>query len=307
MLPLLYRLNFVEMATTPAKKYPPTFKKDTKDTKDVKESKKSKDRDAKTSPRSPDTDSTPKKNQKLLQRPRSNSAGCQLSARKTPESGRSRSSSWWRTPEKNGDFPNGSPGKDDLGPRTRIVLAGVDMSPNMSKSASHTPLSTPRGSSSRRSCSPSPQGSPSAFVLVPKAGISSRILSTTEPDENDVVTVTITSGQGGWLETSCLDLFARAYGLNGTKRENHHVLYEEALMKSQCSRRAFLEVLYGHSYHDKLGDLRGQVVNYPEKRPVNKKNKHEREAMLERLAVSMNTAGQKVKLRADAPTFVPSS
>jgi hypothetical protein len=238
----------------------------------------------------------------MHQRRRSNSAGSFLSpnfkakrdSKTSPSSpdshgkkvGRSRSSSWWRN-----SSPGTSPIREDLPLNTRIVLAGRDLSPMFSKSTPGTP------------------GTPSSpFVLVPKAGLASRIVATNK-DENDVVTVTIRpthpSGQGGWLETCCVDLFGRAYGLQGKEQENHHTLYEEALVKSQCSRRAFLEVLYGHSYNHKLGDLRAQVPGYPEKNPVNKKNKHEREAQLEKLAVSMNTLSQKSQLRSSAPVFVP--
>lgn len=111
----------------------------------------------------------------------------------------------------------------------------------------------------------------------------------------------------GALEIMCVNLFCRAYGLCGFQKEDHRELYKEAIEKSQCSRRAFLECLYGHSYNQILGVLRQQVLNYPEK--IHHKKTPERALMLENLSVIMNNADKVVRqstpLRASAPIYNP--
>lgn len=107
----------------------------------------------------------------------------------------------------------------------------------------------------------------------------------------------------------CVNLFCRAYGLWGFQKEDHLELYKEAIEKSQCSRRAFLECLYGHSYTLILGAFRQQVPNYPEK--IHHKKSPEKASMLEHFSVVMNNFDtvkverQSTPLRATAPIYSP--
>jgi hypothetical protein len=67
-------------------------------------------------------------------------------------------------------------------------------------------------------------------------------------------------------------------GLGGHEREDHNELCEEALATTQCSRRAFRELVYGHSYSSILGALREQVPGYKPK--ATKKEQREQQAMM---------------------------
>jgi len=133
------------------------------------------------------------------------------------------------------------------------------------------------------------------------------------PKEQETTQKKTTHEGKGALEEMCVNLFCRAYGLNGFQREDHNELYKEVAEKSQCSRRAFLECLYGHSYSKFLGVLREIVPNYPAKIHLHKKNKRDTEAILEHLSVAMGITAihksspvqQSTLLRATAPIYTP--
>ena len=56
----------------------------------------------------------------------------------------------------------------------------------------------------------------------------------------------------GKLQDLAVDFFERAYGLNSKTREDHNELCTEAIDRTGCSRRAFRELIYGHSYQSIL-------------------------------------------------------
>lgn len=70
---------------------------------------------------------------------------------------------------------------------------------------------------------------------------------------------------GGKLSHFASRFFKQAYGLSGSERRSHKVVIAEAMEITQCSERAILEVLYGHSYSKDLQPLRELVVGYPAK------------------------------------------
>ena len=75
---------------------------------------------------------------------------------------------------------------------------------------------------------------------------------------------------GGWhavgkLKEMCRTVFERAWGLNGASLTDHEALCEEICLETQCSRKSFCELIYGHSYAAELNDLRALVPNYPAK------------------------------------------
>lgn len=86
----------------------------------------------------------------------------------------------------------------------------------------------------------------------------------------------------GKLKAIARVVFERAYGLNRRSREDHEALCLEVMRLTQCSRKSFCELVYGHSYASELGDLRALVPGYkpkePRKRPGTKmkQNDHTR-------------------------------
>jgi len=64
----------------------------------------------------------------------------------------------------------------------------------------------------------------------------------------------ITHDRTGKLQDLAVDYFQRAYGLGDKPREDHNELCEEAVEITGCSRRAFRELIYGHSYQAILGN-----------------------------------------------------
>mmetsp|Transcript_19706 Transcript_19706/g.39043 ORF Transcript_19706/g.39043 Transcript_19706/m.39043 type:complete len:614 (+) Transcript_19706:66-1907(+) len=78
---------------------------------------------------------------------------------------------------------------------------------------------------------------------------------------------TVVNDRTGKLQTLAAGYFERAYGLNGKAKEDHDDLCKEAMAETTCSRRAFRELIYGHSYQSTLGELRAMVPGYKEKLP----------------------------------------
>lgn len=79
----------------------------------------------------------------------------------------------------------------------------------------------------------------------------------------------------GKLQDLAVDFFERAYGLNSKTREDHNELCTEAIDRTGCSRRAFRELIYGHSYQSILGTLRELVPGYRPK--VSKKEQRDQQ------------------------------
>ncbi len=66
----------------------------------------------------------------------------------------------------------------------------------------------------------------------------------------------------GKLEIHCIELFQQAYGLNGYKKISHNQIFETAMFKYECSKKAVFCLLYGQSYKVQLQSLRSQIPDY---------------------------------------------
>ena len=180
-------------------------------------------------PRSKSEDLTKKprsQSEDLTKKNRKSKVTSKASSSEKPKN-RSRSSSWWRN-----ESVEPTPIRADLPANARFVLASTrDLLPGgpggpQPSSGSSTPQQThPRSTTDVPNSTPP---SAKSFVLIPREGLAEKIISTSR-DEDDRVAVKIGNittipGQGGWLETCCVDLFCRAYGLDGKARENHHNL-----------------------------------------------------------------------------------
>jgi len=98
-------------------------------------------------------------------------------------------------------------------------------------------------------------------------------------------------GPPGDLFSRAVEVFSRAYGLNGFEPEDHAQLMSVVKEEVGCSDRAVMELLYGFSYSDILDDLRAQVRMYPRKPKVigNKsRNKEKRVHELKTLALLLD-------------------
>lgn len=98
----------------------------------------------------------------------------------------------------------------------------------------------------------------------------------------------ITHDRTGKLQDLAVEYFQRAYGLGDRPREDHNELCEEAVEVTQCSRRAFRELIYGHSYQAILGPLREMVPGYKPKLPK-REQREQQMAELEQLSLSGGT------------------
>lgn len=122
----------------------------------------------------------------------------------------------------------------------------------------------------------------------------------------------ITHDRTGKLQDLAVEYFQRAYGLGDRPREDHNALCEEAVEVTQCSRRAFRELIYGHSYQAILGPLREMVPGYKPKLPKREQREQQMQE-LEQLSLSgsppkddMNLAAMprpSFKLSSSAPPF----
>jgi len=68
--------------------------------------------------------------------------------------------------------------------------------------------------------------------------------------------------KAGCLERQAVELFEKAYGLNGRKPEDYCKMLQETVEATGCSQRAFEELVFGHSYSEKLETLRTKVEGY---------------------------------------------
>jgi hypothetical protein len=68
--------------------------------------------------------------------------------------------------------------------------------------------------------------------------------------------------KAGCLERQAVELFEKAYGLNGRKPEDYSKILQETVDATGCSQRAFEELVFGHSYSEKLETLRTKVEGY---------------------------------------------
>jgi hypothetical protein len=75
----------------------------------------------------------------------------------------------------------------------------------------------------------------------------------------------------GKLKGMARSIFRRAYGLHGHAQEDHEMLCEEVCLTTGCSRNAFCQLVYGHTYSYELVDLRELVPNY---QPREKRARH---------------------------------
>lgn len=68
--------------------------------------------------------------------------------------------------------------------------------------------------------------------------------------------------KAGCLERQAVELFEKAYGLNDRKPEDYSKILQETVDATGCSQRAFEELVFGHSYSEKLETLRTKVEGY---------------------------------------------
>ncbi len=73
----------------------------------------------------------------------------------------------------------------------------------------------------------------------------------------------------GKLEIHCIELFQQAYGLNGYKKISHNQIFETAMFKYECSKKAVFCLLYGQSYKVQLQSLRSQIPDYESQEDFN--------------------------------------
>jgi hypothetical protein len=108
-------------------------------------------------------------------------------------------------------------------------------------------------------------------------------------------------GPPGDLFSRAVEVFSRAYGLNGFEPEDHAQLMCAVKEEVGCSDRAVMELLYGFSYSDILDDLRAQVRMYPRKPKVigNKsRNKDKRIHELNTLALLLDPRKREASMSA---------
>jgi hypothetical protein len=72
-----------------------------------------------------------------------------------------------------------------------------------------------------------------------------------------------------------VELFSRAYGINGFAKEHYADLQREAKEKYDCSPLAFQALIIGHSYNDLLGETRMLIPGYPSKEEANAMKKRQ--------------------------------